>query len=399
MDEDNNHHNHSHNHNHNHNHHHNHEQQQQQQEENADDDREADRRHLEDVICSFRYYRNDGMSKVTRMGSDFRKLSEAHQSLLRDYPGKLAAMRQCVDGNTAFINLLLNDVHLFNRRLDDDDDDDGKEEGGKSQPTVESLDKVHSTLRQFMRDWTKAGEVERQRCYAPLIAEVERRFPLTLPQDLNKYRVLVPGCGLARLVWEFAFRGYAVQGNEFSYHMLIGSNWVLNRSGNKDVAAIFPWALTCANRVMLGDQFQRYLVPDVETGNVPEGVDMSMNAGEFVLVYQEPQFAESFHVVAAPFFLDTAHNPIDYLQTIWKILRPGGIWINFGPLLWHYSDMPGEVQIEVSLAELLDLVKAIGFQVEMQSPVPCSYATDRSSMMQTAYNCAHFIAVKPQAKE
>lgn len=73
--------------------------------------------------------------------------------------------------------------------------------------------------------------MERSRCYSPILEEVERRFPLE--GQVNRYRVLIPGCGLGRLVWEFAHRGYAVQGNEFSYHMLLASNWVLNRSGTK----------------------------------------------------------------------------------------------------------------------------------------------------------------------
>ena len=30
------------------------------------------------------------------------------------------------------------------------------------------------------------------------------------------------------------------------------------------------------------------------------------------------------------FFIDTAHNIIDYIETINKILKPGGVWINLG---------------------------------------------------------------------
>ncbi len=41
-------------------------------------------------------------------------------------------------------------------------------------------------------------------------------------------RVLCPGAGLGRLVFEVVCRGYACQGNEFSYFMLFVSNFVLN---------------------------------------------------------------------------------------------------------------------------------------------------------------------------
>jgi carnosine N-methyltransferase len=52
--------------------------------------------------------------------------------------------------------------------------------------------------------------------------------------------------------------------------------------------------------------------------------------------------------VASCFFLDTANNIFDYVNTIWTTLKPNGIWINFGPLLFHYKEMLGEVSIEVS---------------------------------------------------
>lgn len=48
-------------------------------------------------------------------------------------------------------------------------------------------------------------------------------------QNSKKPRVLTPGSGLSRLPFECARRGYAAQGNEFSYHMLQGCKWVLGR--------------------------------------------------------------------------------------------------------------------------------------------------------------------------
>lgn len=36
--------------------------------------------------------------------------------------------------------------------------------------------------------------------------------------------------------------------------------------------------------------------------------------------------------VATCFFIDTAHNVLDYIETIWNILKPGGVWINLGKL-------------------------------------------------------------------
>jgi carnosine N-methyltransferase len=247
-----------------------------------------------------------------------------------------------------------------------------------------------------VRDWAEEGEGERQRSYAPILEVVSRLFPLDPATEVNRYRVLVPGCGLGRLVWEFASRGYSVQGNEFSYHMLLSSNWVLNRSGRKDAAIIYPFALSGCNRAQLSDQFRGISVPNVDVSAMPPGVDMSMNAGEFVAIYGAPEYVESFDVLAAPFFLDTAHNAIEYMETAWSLLRPGGVWVHLGPLLWHYVEQQEEAQVELSLAEVVALAREVGFVIEMQNPVITSYAADRTAMMQTVYTCAFFTATKPK---
>jgi carnosine N-methyltransferase len=75
--------------------------------------------------------------------------------------------------------------------------------------------------------------------------------------------------------------------------------------------------------------------------------DFSMVAGEFVEVYiKKPGIIiiiiyiniENWDCVVTCFFLDTAHNIIEYIDCISKILRKGGLWVNFGPLLYHYAE-------------------------------------------------------------
>ena len=38
------------------------------------------------------------------------------------------------------------------------------------------MDKVKTTLKQFVRDWSLEGQAERDTCYKPVIEEIQARF-------------------------------------------------------------------------------------------------------------------------------------------------------------------------------------------------------------------------------
>ena len=48
---------------------------------------------------------------------------------------------------------------------------------------------------------------------------------------------------------------------------------------------------------------------------------LSMCAGDFVEVYSAPDQANSFDCVATCFFIDTAHNILEYMDIIHHILK------------------------------------------------------------------------------
>ena len=82
-----------------------------------------------------------------------------------------------------------------------------------------------------------------------------------------------------------------------------------------------------------------------------------MRAGDFVEVYGAPDQAGRWDAVATCFFIDTAHNVVEYLEIIARCLRPGGIWVNFGPLLFHWADASSylstdEMSLEMSLEDI-----------------------------------------------
>jgi carnosine N-methyltransferase len=95
-------------------------------------------------------------------------------------------------------------------------------------PLDSDSDKVVSVIKSIVRDWTDLGFTEREQCYTPCINEILKHFDAANMQK-NQFKVLVPGAGLGRLVYEISLRGFFCEGNEFSLFMLIASNFVLNR--------------------------------------------------------------------------------------------------------------------------------------------------------------------------
>jgi carnosine N-methyltransferase len=141
---------------------------------------------------------------------------------------------------------------------------------------------------------------------------------ITVAGRTDRPRVLLPGAGLGRLALEIASKGYAVQGNEFSYQMLFASNFILNwwashlglglpqacrltvflrSTGANRVSRplefeIHPWIHNPSNALTITDLLRPVAVPDVapaELLGLNSGAvlqpDFSMCAGEFLEAY------------------------------------------------------------------------------------------------------------------
>ena len=154
--------------------------------------------------------------------------------------------------------------------------------------------KMRSTLKSLMREWSIEGASERQSAYTPIIEEVDSYFaeqgrkPFD-PQSGERISVLNPGCGLGRLVFEFAVKGYRSQGNEFAYFMLLPSNFILNQTESAEQFEIYPFIHCFSNLRKVENAFQKIMVPDVCPNQVfvhdHSQFDFSMTAGEFIDVY------------------------------------------------------------------------------------------------------------------
>lgn len=351
----------------------------------SEDQKEAE--HFCDVIAHFENYGSNCFVKFQQMETDFNHIDSRLRAMVPNLEEKLHALRKCVVVNHAFIRSIVAQREAFHTP--------GTDYAALSRiPRLlkeDRMSKVRSTLRQCVRDWSVNGAEERKQCYAPILGELERVFPDAA--DRRNRRVLIPGSGLGRLTWEIAHRGFFSQGNEFSYYMLLCSYYILNVISGVNQVTLFPWITETKNLVKTADQTQSVMIPDVDPTSLPPNSQFSMVAGDFEEVFKD-QISE-WDCVASCFFLDTAHNILNYFKIISDILKPGGYLINFGPLLYHFADTPGELSIELSWEEIKSVLPKFGLElVHEEIGLPSVYTGHPTSMLQQMYRCVFFTCRK-----
>lgn len=326
------------------------------------------------------------------------------------------------------------------------------ENSWKGQATPNDLDKARSTIRQFYRDWSDDGLPERHASYSPILLALKDHLPSTEPSQYHQYHVLVPGAGLGRLVLDICAAGYSVEGNEISYHQLLASNYILNYTQSAGQHTLYPWALSFSNHMKRAYQLRSVSIPDVHpAAHLEESSEahlskvhyserMSMTAGDFCVLYRQAEYRNSFDAVSTCFFIDTAPNLIRYIDTIRHCLKAGGVWINVGPLLWHFESCPTAAEkekqrqkspsrqrfnthvgganpvnddqvkpksnnegigepgsFELSNDEVVALVERLGFEVVEHKLSPAGatgYIQDPHSMLQNVYQPAFWVTKK-----
>lgn len=360
------------------------------------------------------------MNTTHRRRQAFYALPSSHWQMLAEPPFSLLdnfnQVDDAVDANAEIADAILEaGLQSFGLPAHPEGDQQNWHESAKST----DVNKAHSTIRQFYRDWSDEGKAERDVCYGPVLRALDDEFGTRLASGEER-RVLVPGAGLGRLVFEICRAGFAAEGNEISYHQLLASSWALNHTDGPQQHALYPFALHFSNLHSRAQQLRKVMIPDVHPGSaMMEAADqgihfgtMSMSAADFVTLYSGESNTEPFDAVTTVFFIDTAPNLIRYIAAIRNCLRPNGLWINVGPLLWHFEDSPGRSHnlddthpgigepgsVELTEEEVLCLVERMGFEVEKRQPEAerpyCGYIQDPESMLQNLYRPSHWTARK-----
>ena len=116
-----------------------------------------------------------------------------------------------------------------------------------------------------------------------------------------------------------------------------------------------------------------------------------------------------YDVIVTQFFIDTSFNIISTLEQIHALLKPRGMWINLGPLLWRSG---AQAALELSLEEMLLLAEKVGFDFmevgghagqsdengrdfgRKSKTIECEYTADKNAMMRWVYKAEFWMAQK-----
>ncbi|XP_073240497.1 carnosine N-methyltransferase-like [Porites lutea] len=356
------------------------------------DDEKLERQYFWKVIEAFLYYKEYSLRKLQRTKENYTFLPRRHKEMLPNFKDHLKKIEQCIEENQKFLfNIVSETNEMFENR------DSTRIRGAPNDPASQpisgfDMDKVITTMKQFVRDWSDEGKSERDACYKPIIDEILRLFPVReCRKDIS---ILVPGAGLARLMFDIAKLGYTCQGNEWSLYMLFASHFILNRAPGKYHTTIYPYIHQTCNNRSASDQVRPVVIPDVDPTDVPDDLNFSMAAGDFLEVYTEQN---CWDCIVTCYFIDTAHSVIAYIENISRLLKPGGYWINLGPLLYHFADVANEWSVELPYEDIKRITTEC-FKMEIikeQTSVPSGYIENERSMLKLLYDNVFFVARKP----
>lgn len=339
------------------------------------------------------------------------------------------------------------------------------------EPSNEEKAIARSAIRQIWRDWSSEATAERNACFAPILEDIVQRF---YRQERSEIKILIPGSGLNRLGFNLSHAGYNVEANEVSYIHLLATNFVLSRtdnghgkvqrpgflgnietSGAKSTFTVCPWNLSFSNNLKIANQFTKYTVPEIMPASStyldqPPILDttartlafsaprLSLNGNNFMTDYTDASSVGQYDIVITCFFIDTAPNFLSYIRTIKRLLKPSGVWINVGPLLWNcFENGPGgrregditidedtqarqlpqplsqtqrpmnqdpasqwDKKLEFSHEEIIHLLKGMSFSVRQDRDVgTAGYCFDERGLMNTEYKLRFWVAVKEEFDE
>jgi carnosine N-methyltransferase len=343
------------------------------------------------VIQSMESYGPDTLKEASKMEKDFEIINSKYPypKYPFNYKERITRLKQAIELNQSFLNELIKIYKPPPSYYVGIDFDEIKHSRFDEQKFIINI------LIYTMRDWAKEREEERKNNYNDIINEVIKHLPPEKNRkDSNeRYKILIPGCGLNRLGYELVKYGYDVETNDYLFLNGIFSDFIFNRS-KKEMQSIQPFIYSFSNFLNEDDVFKKFSFPniDIDLKNNDKYGKLKMTVGDFLTIYNN--IKDYFDCVITCYFIDTAQNVIHYIDQIYNILKKGGIWINFGPLSYHWSVFPDSVSIELPYDKIKEVIINYGFEYIKEDFKMSSFGHMDNHMHNEIFKCIYFAVKK-----
>ena len=204
-------------------------------------------------------------------------------------------------------------------------------------------------MKQLVREWSEEGADEREQCLGRALAALKRHVPLPDAAGSSEApRVVIPGAGLGRLVWEVAMLGYEAIGVENALMIIMAGSYVINHllSCHRE-AHIYPFAwlgagpcnvraaadvgrTVCVPDRLAARRFEETTAACAAAGATHPHARLQVCTDDFSTTSR--RIAASAHAVLTCFFIDACGDVVGAIESVHAQLRPGGVWVNCGPL-------------------------------------------------------------------
>lgn len=301
--------------------------------------------------------RTDGGISTSAFPSDsvrYATLLLAYRSVLTDrqtiddvvqYTRKLNTVEHLFDTNEELTRGILNHglEHYNISQSELDEFIQNAEKQGKSADRTS----VNQAVKHYVRDWAAEGARERV-VFEGILDAISEFKHETKPQ--TPLKVLLPGAGLGRLGHEIdALGDTEVTINEYSAYMALAYHYLTTLPPNSQT--FHPFIDWWSHHATTADMQRPATFPETTPS-----ASITLVEGDFTTIFANK--TAHFDVLVTFFFIDTAQNLMTYLETIHALLRPGGLWVNLGPLLYGTAPF-----LQLSLEEVLLLGESMGFEL------------------------------------
>ncbi|KAJ3978834.1 N2227-like protein-domain-containing protein [Lentinula detonsa] len=371
---------------------------------------------IQTSLTAYSSYRALSLDELSRMRASYMSIGRTHKRIGYEigYPKKLdklaeliqvnakvtdsiaAVMRRIYNQGTVSSVMLLPELRPTTKKIHIDS---------------QSLSRIRESLKHFVRDWSNAGIVERSVIFEPILSV----FSMLSAPARSQHRVLFPGSGLSRLAYEVSQLGYDVTACELSAYMNGAFRFLLDPEMTKTVNQheIHPYAHWWSHSRNATDLFRGIRFPDAIPHLAADGTaGLHLKEGNFLELdvtnssaNSTSRTTEGYDFVVTLFFIDTSVNIIHTLEHIHRLLKPGGTWVNLGPLLWCSS---AQARLELTLEEVFNVMDVVGFSIvggrngnDDEEPncmkrrtISCEYTHDDKAMMRWIYEAEFWVARK-----